>query len=345
MAQLNHLLHTQSLWYKPGTTTPIYDATKDYTGIVYVELPLANAENWRFPTGYAIVDRDGTTQAGIGPADADKVRHAIQPTTTTPGYAVLIRNAGGGDGGNPGFLPQCPNTDIDGFTFATNGPVYVWGNYNSDGKCPTKSDMSNVTDGNWKTSYFDAGGKAIDGVEIPALIAGDSVTALAATKNNDAGYDFPYMTRYATTQKVASGRPSVSPNGGYAAVEISAAVLTGLVPTRPGHELCWSGGVHNLIRFLQNFQNSTWTAKEPFGYRGSLIALYESEVASQPYRDDGIFLYWFNGPDLFMGYHQFFAQGRFPPGLPIFRQVRRLGIKEIKESDYNTGPTTPWAYF
>lgn len=282
-AKLNALLNDSSgKWLRPYDSVDyVYNPATRYTGVVYVQFPLAAINTSRFPSPV------GSTANGdmIRPALGADPSLAAKP----PGYAVLTANAGA--------VPQLTSgIDIpDGFTIATNGLLYVWGNFNADGLSGTGSsilpDSAN---------------------ERPALIAADAVTVLSAGS---------------TLQSISTAIQS-SVNF----TEVSAAILTGLIPTRPGTDLIWSGGVHNLVRLLES-----WDVV--YRFRGSLGVLYENEVAKGKYHEDHNSFY--SPPTRDMGYHQYLSQGRFPPATPIKRTVRRMNLQDITEAEYNAGPSKP----
>ena len=118
--------------------------------------------------------------------------------------------------------------------------------------------------------------------------------------------------------------------------EVSSAILTGIIPTRPGVDQIWSGGVHNLVRLLEDWSGSTYR------FRGSLGVLFENEVAKGKYHEGHNPYY--GAPTRDMGYHQYLSQGRFPPATPINRTIRRMNLKDITEAEYNAGPTKPPAF-
>jgi hypothetical protein len=289
LGKLNALLNdTTGKWLKPyGSTDYVYNPATTYTGVVYVQMPLQGIDTSRFPSPI------GST------ANGDQIRTAQLATTTNPGYALLLANGG--------TVPQISGGSPDGFTVATNGPVYVWGNFNADGSSSTGS----------STTPDNAN-------EVPAMIAGDSITILSA--NNS--YNFANM---ATGTNSAAGF-----------TEISAAIVTGLVPTHPGYNNVWSGGVHNLVRFLEDWGSSTYR------YRGSIAVLFESEVNKGAYHE-GYNGFFYGAPTRDMGYHQYLSQGRFPPATPIKRTVRRMNLQDLKydatlgspAAQYATGPATP----
>jgi hypothetical protein len=291
-AKLNTLINTPALWAKPyGQPGYVYYPPDRYTGVVYVQFPLAPINKARFPAGPDVIP------FGTGPDDSDQIRPAQGPDITavpkTPGYALVVCNATN--------VPQLTGAidPPDGFTIATNGPAYIWGNFNADGNQATGS--STLPD---------------NANERPALIAADALTVLSA---DNGAATFNFQTMRSTTGSANNF------------TEISAAVIAGLVPTQKGTDQIWSGGVHNLVRFLENWGN--------YRYRGSIAVLFESEVAKSAYHEGHNPFY--GAPTRDMGYHQYLSQGRFPPGTPIRRTVRRMSLEDISAATYNAGPTTP----
>lgn len=288
-AKLNALLNDATgLWLRPyGSTVPVYSPAASYTGVVYVQFPLAAINTSRFPSPV------GSTADGdmIRPAQRADPSQAAKP----PGYAVLVANATS--------VPQMASgtEPPDGFTIATNGLMYLWGHFNADGNSGTGS--STLPDSS---------------AERPALAAADAVTVLSANST------FSFSTMATTTPAAASF------------TEISAAILTGLVPTQPGTDQIWSGGVHNLVRLLEN-----WGSRN-YRFRGSLGVIYESEVGLGEYHEGHNPFY--SPPTRDMGYHQYLSQGRFPPATPIKRTVRRMNLQDITAAQYAAGPSTPPAF-
>ncbi|MSU71533.1 MAG: hypothetical protein EXS43_04210 [Opitutus sp.] len=63
-------------------------------------------------------------------------------------------------------------------------------------------------------------------------------------------------------------------NNASGSVEVAAAFITGIVATTGSS---FSGGVHNLPRFLENWGTNS------AAIRGSLVSLYKSKVATGPW--------------------------------------------------------------
>jgi len=196
---------------------------------------------------------------------------------------------------------QVPNPDFakktgyeEGFTLATNGQLYIQGHFNADGKSNTGS--STKTDD----------GKTFDSLEASAAIYADAVTILSE--------DFDDTK----TKKSPNERKATY-------TEVSAAIVTGLLPSIPGGRAI-SGGAHNLPRFLEK-----WGGVE-FRYRGSLVALYESEAGIEPMHSGHSA--WYSPPNRNWGYNQLFGAGIYPPGTPNMRDFRRTDFRVLTESEY-----------
>lgn len=138
-----------------------------------------------------------------------------------------------------------------------------------------------------------------------AAIAADAVTILS---NN-----FSFKDSY----KAKANKASFT--------EISAAIITGITPTNKAGKAVSSGGNNNFVRFLENWSDVT------FRYRGSMVALFESEVANAPWNTS-----YFDPPRREWGYFDRFSQGSYAPGIPYMRSYRRLGFKFISKNEYDS---------
>jgi len=273
---------------KTDASLKVYDPEVSYSGIVYLQIPMVPLSD-----------------AGVAARQlTDQIRPGVPPTTSVAGYAVVLRNAK-----VLPSLPSNPSLRDDGFTFATNAPVYIMGHYNADGLSGTGS-----------SSDPDTTNPATN-TELPALIAADGVTLLSSD------YTDADMSISAKTLNNA------------AFTEVSTGIIAGIVPTRlnasgNGTNNQWAGGVHNFVRFLENWSGDTYR------YRGSVVCLFENEVSTGPWYQS-VYTYWYNFPARDVGYHAYFAGGKFPPGLPVMRTVRRIAVSDITAAQYNAGPPTP----
>ncbi|MFO7726373.1 MAG: hypothetical protein R6V45_12575, partial [Oceanipulchritudo sp.] len=140
--------------------------------------------------------------------------------------------------------------DLYGTTIATNVPMYVEGNYNADGDPSTGSATeADVND-------------VLE--EPPAALVADAVTILSNSWDD------------------ADSLKNTSTRSTNAFTEVAAAILTGLVPSDKNGWNNYSGGVENFPRFLEDW-NTT------LRYRGSMVALFESEVATEPWGKSNVY--------------------------------------------------------
>ncbi len=189
-----------------------------------------------------------------------------------------------------------------GSSIATNAPLYTVGDVNADGNSGTGTSMA-LDDAN----------------EPPMALAADTFTTL--TENYGVKGRQNSIDNYASN----SNRP-----GAY--TEISAALLTGLIPTIPDDAPSYnwesSGGVHNFPRMIEYWGGTTMRI------RGSLVSLFESEVHSQP-RPSG-YTHYYRWPTRDFGFNDNFRNGIYPPGSPNARNFRRVAFRDITSSEYNT---------
>ncbi len=143
--------------------------------------------------------------------------------------------------------------------------------------------------------------------EKPAAIAADAVTLLSAGYND-------------STSKSAV-RPSATANS-----VIAAAMLTGITPTNKNGSARMSGGAHNLVRFLENWSSSSRTVY----IRGSLVSLFESRVADEPWKID-----YYSAPVRNWGFTDLLVNGRYPPGTPRVISYRRTDYSDMTKAEYD----------
>ena len=185
--------------------------------------------------------------------------------------------------------------DIYGLTIATNNVMYVEGHFNADG--------SNATGSATAPDVNDVAD------EPPAALAADAITFLSESWSDHRSF--------------SAGVPN---SAGF--TEVSAALLTGQVVTNNGGNARYSGGVENFPRFLENWSGRT------FRYRGSMVALFQSEVATQPWTGSV-----YSPPNRDWGFHELFAQGFYPPGTPNTRTFRRIDFRDLTPTAYTAALT------
>ncbi|MGB0744201.1 MAG: hypothetical protein ACPGSB_06715 [Opitutales bacterium] len=215
---------------------------------------------------------------------ADGVNPAIE------GWGVKVKN--GEVIPNPDFARADGN---HGLSLATNQMMYVQGNYNSDGDRSTGS----------PTEPDDLDNFAKQGHEAPAALIADSLTFLSEDWDD------------ADSNEGLSERKAAD-------TEVSAAILTGLVPSGETGTSRYSGGVENFPRFLEKWGT--------LRLRGSIVALFESEVGTREWGYGGVY----GAPKRNWGFHSKFAEGYLPPGTPNTRRYRAVDFELVDKPTYDS---------
>ena len=191
-----------------------------------------------------------------------------------------------------------------GFTVASENPVYVLGDYNSNA----------ADSANWATDTT-AFQNDVAGHAAAAVIA-DTVTLLSNNWTDLESMTAPVTSlnnRNATTATsyrlaIAAGKNRTFPYANTTGWNVTA------------NDNGTDGGVHNFLRYLENWSTTLF-------YKGSLVSLYYSTyntgfykccntVYSPPTR-----AYYF---DL-----DFTTPGGLPPGTPLFKDVESLGFRQL----------------
>jgi len=186
-------------------------------------------------------------------------------------------------------LPTRPDNNQGGFTVASENPVYVRGNYNSDGTDPFWGNPS----GNGDIPHSAA-----------AVIA-DSVTLLS---NNWSDLNSMLNPLNLGNRKTASTYYRLAIAGGKN--------INFPQPAGTGQDFGTDGGVHNFLRYIE-----TWGGSTLF-YRGSLVSLYYSQYATGTFKCCALVYspptraYYFDA--------QFLNPTNLPPGTPMLQDVVNL---------------------
>jgi hypothetical protein len=182
-------------------------------------------------------------------------------------------------------LPIPTGAGAKGFTVATDRPIYVQGDYN--------------------TKYWNGSSWALhNGSDVttpPAAVMADAVTVLSnnwGPNNSDAKGNNAVTDRNATSTTAYAG------------------MISGIVPTVPGGgSNFYSGGLENYFRLLENWSGDTLT------YRGSMVMLYDSEVATGRWQPTGNY---YNAPTRDWAFDTLFKENP-PPGTPTLHITQRVG--------------------
>ncbi len=142
--------------------------------------------------------------------------------------------------------------------------------------------------------------KADSGHDTVAALAADAITILSPS------FDF--------SKSKDGGR---GPQASF--TEFNGAIITGLMPSnRDGKDGIGSGGSINLPRFLESWR------KTEFRYRGSMVALFESEIANEPWSTA-----YYSPPIRDWGFFSRFGEGYQPPGTPVLRTYHKLDFRYL----------------
>lgn len=199
-----------------------------------------------------------------------------------------------------------PNPDFaknHGTTIATNQAMYVQGHYNADGDFNTGTARypDNETDFN------------TEGHEAPSALVADAITFLS-TAWDDANSKLENRV----------DRPAQ-------ATEISTAIMTGVVPSGKTGQDSYSGGIENLPRFLEYWLDI------PFRMRGSMVVLYESEIATASWGGDEVY----KAPLRQWGYHsRYETEG--PVGINP-KTYRGRDFRLLTQAEYESRINANWA--
>jgi hypothetical protein len=201
--------------------------------------------------------------------------------------------------GTQGNLPTRPDHNIansvfGGFTLATENPAYILGDYNA-----------NITNGGWADGSDHAS----------AAVIADTVTLLSNSWSDLNSFANPTVVnnRNAGTTwyrvAIASGKNKNFPLPTWAG--------SPGVPADYGTD----GGVHNFLRFLEDWGGQT------ANYKGSMASLYYSQYATGVFKCCGTV---YNAPTRNYAFDLDFTDiNRMPPGTPTFRDVVNLGFQQV----------------
>ena len=163
-----------------------------------------------------------------------------------------------------------------GFSVATPNPLYVLGNYNT------------TVDG---TNFDLTLGFTTNGYSVPAALMADAITILSPNWQ-DRLSGLTYAVRPA------------------ASMTMNAALMAGNVPSTGITSTTFSGGVHNLPRFLEDWTGNTLILNT------SLVCLYASQMATNQYQFSGSY---HTQPIRKWGFDpNFLDPNKLPPGTPFY---------------------------
>jgi hypothetical protein len=200
------------------------------------------------------------------------------------------------DANNLTALGTCPGGQNCGLAIATENPVYVQGDYNTN---------SAGGGSNWTDPY------------VASSISADAVTLLSNNWNDVNSFSTPYC---GDDTSCPSNRTAVT---SYYRVAILAGV-SGTFPLPGGttsatvpQDFGTNGGVHNFLRYIED-----WGGQSLY-YKGSIVQLYYSRQANGTYKCCTTV---YSPPS--RGYNfdtDFLDPIKLPPRTPLFRDVNTTG--------------------
>jgi Tfp pilus assembly protein PilX len=226
---------------------------------------------------------------------------------TGPRHA--LRLVDGGMNGTTSYLPHAATTTSfgNGFTVASEEPVYVLGNYNSGTADP----------------FWPSGGNPAGALHSASAIIADAVTLLS---NPPSGTTSP-TTNVGWQDAISflspgdvSNRPG---NTSYYRVAIAAGKSIPFPqPAWGGQDFGTDGGMHNFLRYLENRGANGATVN----YTGSLISMYYSQYATGVFKCCNV-VYGAPQRNYFFD-TQFLNPNNLPPGTPMFQDVVSLSYHQ-----------------
>ncbi len=186
-----------------------------------------------------------------------------------------------------GNLPTAPG-GAGGFTVASENPVYIAGNYNSD-----------AADTVWNTGNDDARPHAAASIVADAvsLMSNQWTDQISMLNTLNLGGRVPNATYFRTA--IAAGKSMNFPT---------------IDPAKP--DFGTDGGVHNYLRLLEN-----WPGFNLY-YRGSLVSLFYSEYATGTFK---CCTEVYNAPFRNFSFDTDFQNpNNLPPGTPMLQDINNL---------------------
>lgn len=184
-----------------------------------------------------------------------------------------------------GALGQLPQ----GLTIVSENPVYVQGNYNSDGNF--------VTAGN-----------------VPASIIADAVTLLSNAWND---------MRSFTSPSESQNRDAVTTS--YRMAVVTGKGIAFPQPAGTDASFGSDGGAHNFVRSLEDWQVGGGITHR---YRGSMVSFFINRQAVGTFKCCDTDAYN-RGPREWAFDTDFLLPARLPPGTPMFRDVNTLTFRQL----------------
>lgn len=200
--------------------------------------------------------------------------------------------------GSVGELPSRNDGLGGGFTLASENPAYVLGDYNA-------SSANGFNDPSSPASPH-----------VSAAVIADTVTMLSNAFTDLKTFQCPDETR---SSNCTPGRSASQTY--YRLAIASGRNLTFPHPAGTGNDFGTDGGVHNFLRFLEN-----WSGVNA-NYLGSMASMYYSQYATGIFKCCSMV---YQPPSRHYSFDtDFLNMNKLPPGTPKFRDVESVGYQQV----------------
>ncbi|MCX7719229.1 MAG: hypothetical protein N2111_12635 [Candidatus Sumerlaeaceae bacterium] len=270
---------------------------------------------------------NGVIYASTTPGPGDTWQ---SPTTwNQPGVndympAISVKNAA-----------SVPRNVRNGFTFATDRPLYTIGNFNTQNKATAVLAADSITVlsrpltlDEWRQVTVN-GQPAYERVATGNTREPDPNTGVKHHNENWSNFREAYRDAQGRLQvrttTINASLPQAQPTS------TNAILLMGNTPsqfTPDGKRYTQSGGAHNVIRYLEKWGSGTMHT-----FLGSIIVLFASEQATQPWRNQsgGTFFPYYDPPSRNYVWDNSLQNAEPPPGMPVFIDVYDFTVSRVSK--------------
>ncbi|MFY9742884.1 MAG: hypothetical protein WA252_08495 [Candidatus Sulfotelmatobacter sp.] len=251
-------------------------------------------------------------------------------------------------------------TGCGGFTVASENPVYIQGNYNSNCPASVSGTPNPCTPGNANYDPTWTSTTANDTLHSAASVIADAVTLLSNNWQDAGCYASPATAACTSTTQLTSGSllnpinpyrssgdgqniPALQPNRLAVTTYYRTAISGGKTIAfnnaagTPDSYFGSDGGVHNFLRQLEDWLGATagynGGAQQALWYKGSLVSLYWNMYATGTWKCCSMV---YNPPDRHYVFDPLFSSpANLPPGTPMFRNVDNLSYRQNQTARSN----------
>jgi Tfp pilus assembly protein PilX len=203
-------------------------------------------------------------------------------------------------------LGTCPGAVPCGLAIATENPAYIQGDLNAN-----------------------SAGGGFNDPNVAVSVNADAVTFLSNGFNDVNTFAFPYANSGGTIVRIATNGTA---NGAYYRTAIMAGKGVSFPqPTGTAADFGTDGGVHNFLRYIENWGGGTVAgvsiSGQALNYRGSIISMYYNRQALGTYKCCTTV---YSPPS--RGYafdSEFLTPSLLPPRTPLFRDVNTTGFTQL----------------